>query len=162
MSTERRSLGASRRGYSLIELIVVIVVLGVGIAGLTSLFAMVTRESADPMLRKQALAVAEGLMQEIQLKRFCTAACTPSALRADFDEVQDYAGYATNGVRTIDGATIPGLERYNVAVTVTNASFGSATLTVPAPAAVLITVTVSYHGGSVALSGYRTAYAADA
>jgi MSHA pilin protein MshD len=115
------------------------------------------------MLRKHALAVAEGLMQEIQLKNFANPGGGYTGTdRSQFDDVRDYHGYATTGVMSADNTAVLGLEKYNVAVTVTDAAFGSATLTVGAGNAVLITVTVDYPGGSIALSGYRTGYASDA
>lgn len=162
MCVERPCSPDRRNGFSLIELVIAIVVLGVGIAGLTLLFGAVTRESADPVLRKQAMAVAEGLMQEIVVKRFCSAACTPPAGRQTFDEVQDYAGYATNGVVSVDNLPVAGLEAYSVSVAVTPTALGAGARSVPAAAGVLVTVTVTWPGGSVALSGYRAAYAPDA
>jgi len=150
-------------GFSLLEVLIAIVVLGVGIAGLAGVFAFVTRDSADPMLRKQALAIAEGLMQEIQLKSFANPSGGYSGTdRAQFDDVKDYHGYATTGVMSADNTTVLGLEKYNVSVSVTDSAYGSATLTVGAGNAVLITVTIAYPGGSIALSGYRTGYASDA
>ena len=50
MSTRR----FHQSGLTLIELIVFIVVVGVGIAGITLTYNTVVRHSADPMLRKQA------------------------------------------------------------------------------------------------------------
>ena len=55
---------------SLIEVVVFIVVLGIGIAGVLTLYTRLTIASVDPLVRKQALAVATSLMEEIQLKGF--------------------------------------------------------------------------------------------
>jgi MSHA pilin protein MshD len=59
-----------QRGLSLIELIVTIVVIGAAVAGVLGAFAMATRSSADPMIQKQALAIAEAVMEEVQLMPF--------------------------------------------------------------------------------------------
>jgi MSHA pilin protein MshD len=64
-ATKRR-----RAGVSLIELVVFIVVLGIGIAGTVLLFNQVTRASVDPLIRKQALALASALLEEIELQPF--------------------------------------------------------------------------------------------
>src|SRR3972149_2765093 len=65
MSSRRRSLG-----LSLIEVVVFIIVLGVGFAGILILYNQTTRASVDPVVRKQAVAIATSLMAEIQLRRF--------------------------------------------------------------------------------------------
>jgi MSHA pilin protein MshD len=57
-------------GISLIELIMFIVIVSVGLAGILSVMNVTTKNSADPMLRKQAIALAESLMEEIQLQSF--------------------------------------------------------------------------------------------
>mgnify|MGYP003387114915 CR=1 FL=1 len=60
MCTDRR-----QRGVTLIELIVFIVIVSVGLAGILSVLNLTTRHSADPMIRKQMLAIAEGMMDEV-------------------------------------------------------------------------------------------------
>jgi len=59
-----------QRGVSLVELIVFIVVVGVAMAGLFAAFNTMIARSADPQVRKQVLAIAESLMEEIQLMPF--------------------------------------------------------------------------------------------
>jgi len=61
---------ARQRGLSLIEQIVFIVIVGVGVAGVITAFFVSTRGSADPMIQKQALSVAEAVMEEVQLQPF--------------------------------------------------------------------------------------------
>ncbi len=53
------------RGLSLVELIVFIVVVGVGLAGILGVMNLTTRASADPLIQKQALAIAEAYLEEI-------------------------------------------------------------------------------------------------
>lgn len=60
-----------QRGMTLIELIVFIVVISLGLAGVLSVFSVTARSSADPLLAKQALAVADSMLEEILLKDFC-------------------------------------------------------------------------------------------
>jgi MSHA pilin protein MshD len=57
-------------GLSLIELIMFIVIVSVGVAGVLSVMNVTAKTSADPMITKQALAIAESLMEEIQLQPF--------------------------------------------------------------------------------------------
>jgi MSHA pilin protein MshD len=55
------------RGVTLVELIVFMVIVGVALAGLFAAFNTMTRGSIDPQVRKQMLAIAESLMDEIAL-----------------------------------------------------------------------------------------------
>ena len=57
-------------GLSLIELIMFVVIVSVGIAGILSVFNLTTQKSADPQIRKQMLAIAEALLEEVALKPF--------------------------------------------------------------------------------------------
>lgn len=154
------------RGFSLIELIVMVVVLAVGIAGILSVYTASIKGSADPLVRKQALAIAEAMLDEIQLNAFDpiagAGACGGS--RADNNDVSDYHCPAPAAIVDINGAAIAGLGGYNVAVTVANTSgaadrLGPGGSLVPDANAKLITVTVtSPAGDALAVSGYKVKY----
>ena len=58
------------RGLSLVELIVFIAVVGVAVTGVLMALDTATRGSADPMIQKQALAIAEAVLEEVQLMPF--------------------------------------------------------------------------------------------
>lgn len=58
------------RGMSLIEVVVFIVVVGIAITGAVILFSRVTEASVDPVIRKQALAIASSVLDEIELRPF--------------------------------------------------------------------------------------------
>lgn len=58
------------RGFSLVELVVFIVIVTTAIAGVVGALAWMSGHSADPLARKQAIAIAESLMQEIQQMPF--------------------------------------------------------------------------------------------
>ena len=143
-------------GISLIELIIFIVIISVALTGILLVMNQVTAHSADPLVRKQALAAAESLMEEIQLQDFPAALGAPATVavtkdnRTDYHVVTDYNGFATTGIYALNDGTAPivGLGGYNASVTVTDATLG----TVLAGSAVRITVTV----GDVTLDGYRT------
>ncbi len=61
---------AEQRGISLVELVVFIVIVGVAVIGVVGALGLSTRSSADPMVQKQALAIAEAFMEEVQLQPF--------------------------------------------------------------------------------------------
>ena len=59
-----------QRGISLIELIMFIVIISVALAGILGVMNIVMRHSADPLVHKQALAIAESLLEEVELMPF--------------------------------------------------------------------------------------------
>lgn len=60
----------NQRGISLVELIMFIVIVSVALAGILLVMNRVTGHSADTLQRKQALAVAESLLEEVELMPF--------------------------------------------------------------------------------------------
>lgn len=171
-----------QRGLTFVELIMFILIVSVGVAGILSVMNVTTAASADPMVRKQAIAVAESLLEEIMLQPFtfcdpddpntenalaaagCNAAeaMGPEAgetrlgLNTPFDNVNDYNGFAMNGITDVFGASIPALATYNAVVTITPQGIG----TVPANQSLRIDVRVTGLGNTdVTLTGYRLGYA---
>ncbi len=57
-------------GISLIELVIFIVIVSVAVAGVLSVFNVAVKNSADPMIRKQAISIAESLLTEIESQAF--------------------------------------------------------------------------------------------
>lgn len=65
------SINAIRqRGVTLIELVMFIVIIGVALAGLLQVLNFTTKNSADPVRQKQALMIAESLLEEVRLAGF--------------------------------------------------------------------------------------------
>ena len=60
----------NQRGISLVELIMFIVIVSVALAGILLVMNTVTKGSADPLIHKQALAIAESLLEEVELMPF--------------------------------------------------------------------------------------------
>jgi MSHA pilin protein MshD len=149
--------GVRQRGVSMIELIIFIIVVGLALTGVLSVMNLTNRQSADPMLRKQALAVAESLLEEITLKDFADPDGTNAGeTRATYDDVADYNGFSMAGITTVDGNPIAALAAYSAAVTVASCTLPG----VPAADCLLVTVTVTDSAQqTVSLSAYRTNYA---
>jgi MSHA pilin protein MshD len=80
-------------GISFIELVMFIVIVSVGVAGVLSVMNMTTRHSADPLVRKQALAIAESLLEEIELQPFTI--CDPTDAKVLDPLVTTAAGCTT-------------------------------------------------------------------
>jgi MSHA pilin protein MshD len=141
------------RGFTLMELLLLVVVFSVGLAGILTVYVNAVAGSADPLVRKQALAIAESLMEEIMLQPF--SAGTPhGATRNTFDEVGDYNGYSSTGVVDIYGTPVSGLSSYNVGVAVVPAALN----TVTSANSREITVTVTRGAFTLSVQGYRVNY----
>lgn len=171
------------RGLTLIELLLFVVVIGIALSAMLGVFATSTRASADPMIRRQQLAIAESLLREVQLMPFtwCEPDQDPNAALATsaadcavvenlgpegsqtrygpsavFNNVNDYNGFAMSGIRDVTNTAVAGLTGYSASVTVT----ATALDTVAAPDALRITVTVAApDGNTLSLQGWRTRYA---
>lgn len=176
----------AQSGVSLIELVMFIVIVGIAVVGVLRVFDLGARNSPDPMRRKQALAIAESMMEEVRLAHFTfcdgndpkaelpetlsTADCTikegmgqePNNSRP-FDNVNDYGGSYTK-----DAAGNPFPAGYTATVVVvTDGTLGpsgaqiASDVALPDNMRVLrITVTVRHNGDDdVVLDGYRTRYA---
>ncbi len=140
-----------QQGFTLVELIIFIVVVGAGLAGILSVMNQVVRHSADPMLTKQAVALADSVLEEVLQKAYDDpdGSNTGETDRSNWDNVDDF-----NGATQAAFGLPPNLAGYAVAVAVAD---GSATLGVQARR-VTVTVTISATGDRVALVGYRANY----
>lgn len=137
-------------GFTLVELILLLVVFTIGLAGILIVINTSVARSADPVIRKQAMAVAESMMEEIMLMPFNPGPGT--GIRQNFDDVNDYNNFGTTGIYTINNVAIPALAAYNLAVTVAPANLGGA-------ATLLATVTVTGPMGvSYTLQGHKGNY----
>lgn len=144
------------RGFTLVEMVVAIAVMGLGLAGVLAAFSTVARSSADPVITQQMIAIAEEMLEEIQLKPYALAANgAPAACARDtYNDTLDYHGYATSGrICTIDGTAIASLAGYSVSVSVQAGTLSGVA------AARRISVTVTYGSDSLTLVGWRTDYA---
>lgn len=152
-------------GFTLVEMIIAIVIIGVGLAGVLTAFSINVRSSADPMMRKQMLAAAEGMLEEILLKPFAVSGVAPTnalvacgaagSARTAFNDVRDYAGYATTGICDIDGAAVVGLGAYNLVVAIATPNLTDGTTAV---ASLRVAVTVMQGTETLTLVGWRTDY----
>jgi MSHA pilin protein MshD len=156
------------RGFSLVEVIVAIVIISVGLAGVLSVFNVTVRNSADPVVRSQLLAIAEEMIEEVALRPFANgpapgAVAVGGCRRDAFDGLDDYNGYPANRqVCDVDGTVIGALAGYRLDVTVTSptvAAMASVMPGVPAGSARRIQVEASLGAERIVLVAWRTEYA---
>lgn len=136
-------------GFTLVELVVFIVIVAVGVAGILLVMNTVVASSADPMARKQALALAESILEEVLQKEYADPDGTSGeTTRATFDDVDDY-----NGKSNATFTDLPAkLASYTISIVVD----------APAPLNGVtmkrVRVTVSKAPESITLTGYRGNY----
>ncbi len=160
-------------GFTLIEMIIAIVIISVGLAGVLAAFVHTVKGSADPLIHKQMLSIAEEMMEEVLLKPYTALPGLPAptlgtCARATFTAVSDYNGYDTSKVNCdatkalvtpgsfwdIDGTT-PILPGYTVSVVVNVATLHG----VADAQKISLKVTHSADAnGAISLVGWRTNY----
>jgi MSHA pilin protein MshD len=183
-----RALSRSQAGLSLVELIMFIVIVGVGVAGILTVFNLTTQKSADPQVRKQMLAVAEALLEEVEFKPFTlcdpddpNAATAQSSLDCTgstggpYDEsklplgpelgANDTSRAAFDNVSDYNGFSLATASDINGANPINGYSVTVSVTqqqleaSIPLDASLRITVTVTHGSDSLSLSGYRLRYA---
>ena len=173
MTGKRSSI--SQRGATLVELIVSIVVISIGLAGVLLVIDRTTGSSGDALTEHQAIAVAEAYLEEIRAKSFCDPDNAPNTCvagncqvcvaaegsRTLFDNVCDYNGLDETPPHDQNDNAIGALAAYRVRVTVlTGDSLGPAGAQVTGGNCELLTtqVRVTGPGADLTLSDYRTNY----
>lgn len=136
-------------GFTLVELVLFIVILSVGVAGILLVMNTVVASSADPMVRKQALALADSILEEILQKEYADPdGVSDETSRATFDDVDDYNGKTNSTFTDLPSS----LASYLITIVVD----------APAPlngvTAKRVRVTVSHGTESITLTGYRGNY----
>jgi MSHA pilin protein MshD len=136
-------------GFTLVELVIFIVIVSVGVTGILLVMNTVVASSADPMVRKQALALADSILEEILQKDYADPDGTSGeTTRATFDDVDDYNGKSNSTFTDLPAS----LATYLI------------TIVVDAPASLngvttkRVRVTVSHGRESITLTGYRGNY----
>lgn len=157
-------------GLTLIELIIFMVIVSVALVGVLSVLNVTVKSSADPVIRKQALALAEAMLDEIMDKDYQndvvggnnaqtpTQGCTPTTTprcrtntlvdRQNYNDVDDYDGWNQTGVYRLDGTPVPILANYSVRVAVVPGTGDWA-------GGKMVTVTVEGGTEKIVLSSFR-------
>ena len=97
------------QGFTLVELVVFISIVTVALAGVMTALSYTNKFSPDPEVHKQALVIAEGLMQEIQQVPFTY--CDPNDANAA--TATAYTDCAANSEQLLTGPSPNTESRYN-------------------------------------------------
>lgn len=160
-----------QRGFTLIELIMFILIVSVGVVGILLVMNITVKSSADPVVRKQSLAMAEAILDEVLSREFANpaggyteAAPATCANRALYDDVGDYACFdgttdnkKIHGDSTLGSSSIAALAAYRATVVV-DATAGAVLGAIPVGQIKKVTVTVTGGSETIQLSGYRANY----
>lgn len=152
-------------GISLIELVIFIVIVSVGVVGILSVMNVTAKASADPMIRKQAVAMAEAILDEVLAKDyvnptggFAETDMTNCSGRSQYDDVGDYGCFGgvpatavIKGDATLGSSSIAALSGYTATISVADVTVNSANMK-------KITVTVTGGGEPIVFYGYRASY----
>ena len=141
-------------GTTLIELVISIVIISIAVSAVLMAVSMTVGYSADPMIRHQAIAIAEAYLEEIALKAFDDPdGVDGEANRTLYDDVNDYNGLVDVGARDQFNAALTGLDDYTVTVAVTASS---ALPSIASTDLFLISVTITHAADiNFTVSAYR-------
>jgi MSHA pilin protein MshD len=157
-----------QRGVSLIELIMFIVIISAAMIGILSVMNITTAHSADPLIHKQAIAIAESLLEEVELQDFidqntglttCAgASVTPSTRSTRYFIIDCYNNFQSTTGFSNNLLGLSGTYTAKVTIDKTNYSLGTAN-PIAAGSSVLITVSVTDpQTNQITIDGYRTKY----
>lgn len=115
---------SARSAFTLIELIVTIAISGIVILAIIAEFGEAMKGLAWQKAVRSATVLSEDMMHEIRSKNF-TDPQTPGSftneegvVRRDFDDVDDYNGWAKSPPETIEGAAMTNYSGFRRSVTV--------------------------------------------
>jgi MSHA pilin protein MshD len=183
MSTRKALPHCREHGFSYVELLMFIIVVSLSLTGVLTAISTGVKNSADPMVRKQVLAAAESLLEEIELQPFTycdpsdpsapvatsSAGCSAPSFSEDnpanwgvgetrygpsfFDNVADYNNFS------MSGSLSDVLNQASSNLSGYNASVGisqvGASFGLANTDVLRINVTVSGSGYTVTLTGFR-------
>lgn len=145
-----------QRGVTLVELVVSIVIVSIAAAAVLGVMSIISRGSAEALVRHQAVAIGNAYLEEALLKPFDDPdGADGESARAALDDVNDYHGLNNPGARDQFDNALTGLEQYTVAMSVGGGTLGS----IANANTLRVDVTVSHPAGvAMTFSGYRTRY----
>ena len=148
-----------QRGFTLVELIIFIVVVSAGLTGILAVMNTTVKSSADPMVRKQAMALADSILEEILQKEFTDpdGVQGSESTRSAMDDVDDFHNKTHTLFNSSSGAGgwPSSLDGYQMLITVGTDTTQVGTVARPAKR---VSVAVSKGIENVTIVGFRANY----
>lgn len=164
----------NKKGFTLIEVVMVIVILGIMLPGIMLYFIQGVKNSVDSQRRTTAIFLAEGLMEEIKSKRWdqvavIDATCSNASLvfndgeaRNAYNDIDDFNGMNNTPSPVNSQGTVminyPGFQQQ---VTVSYVNPADLTTAVAGPTCykrILVTITDTGINETVSLVSLMTSY----
>ena len=159
-------------GVTLVEVILFMLIVSIAVVSVVKALSQAVLWSADPLIRRQTLAIGESLIEEIDSQPYAqkdpynptgpddAIGPEPGETRAGsplpFDNPNDYSGYSETGIVAPDGSAVAGLGTYSASVVATQQAMGN----VPATDGLLVDVTATGPDGQpVTMTTFRARYA---
>ncbi|PAV27305.1 MSHA biogenesis protein MshD [Tamilnaduibacter salinus] len=121
----------NQRGVTLVELVMTIVIISLGVAGVVSAFALIGGRSADPLFQTRSVALSQLYMDEIMGQRYAEgtpvggvpkangcAINTEEGSREDYDDVDDYNAIDNQAPADAEGTALDGYDGFRVSIRV--------------------------------------------
>jgi len=123
-------------GLTLVELVMVIVIIAIAIAGVVGAFSLLVGRSADPLNQVRAVSLAQLYMDAILTRNYDESTLVGGGkvdvedvdcampgpddgeTRATFDDADDYHGLADSPPKDYEGVDLPGYGGFSVRVAV--------------------------------------------
>ncbi|HHA18426.1 MAG TPA: prepilin-type N-terminal cleavage/methylation domain-containing protein [Methylophaga sp.] len=164
LDVQHKTVQQNQQGTTLVELVISIVIISIALAGILSVINLTIMHSADPMIRQQAVAIAQSYIEEIQLHSYCDpdggCGCTgtggPEASRDLYDNICDYHNLSDTGAKDQDNNAITGLSEYSIDVSIAETAFYG----IASAQALKIEVDVTHSSNLIdfKLTAFRTQY----
>lgn len=127
----------NKKGFTLIEVVMVIVLLGIMLPGIMMYFIQGVKDSVESQRRTTAIFLAEGLMEEIRSKRWdevavINATCsnasvigTDAEARIGYDDIDDFNNLNNTPPIDSQGAAMANYSGFQQQVTVSYVAAGN-------------------------------------
>jgi MSHA pilin protein MshD len=146
----------SKAGFSLVEMVVLIVIVSLAVPPITVLLSQVLSSNAQLHMQAKAAELAKGLMEEVLSKEFedpqgeSGSFGTEEAARTNYDDIDDFDGFVVSPPTDSQGNVLSGFSAFRLAVTVENVAAdapGGAAVSDGSTDFKRVTVTVSWSSG---------------
>lgn len=165
----------NKKGFTLIEVVMIIVILGIIMPGIMLYFITGVKDSAIPQRRTTAIFLAEALMEEIKSKRWdevttINATCSNATAvlgsdaegRSTYDDIDDFNGLSNTPPQNSQGANMTDYQGFTQQATVIYVDAADLNVAAAAPPTcykrILVRITDTTSSENIDLVSLMTSY----